>query len=69
MFGANNIVKTSDKEKWVYNDYVIAFDGVGIWNFGYDFIKNIVIFGVDNCSLSRTDNRKNNLLLLSEGPT
>ena len=53
----------------MYNDYVIAFDGVGIWNFGYDFIKNIVIFGVDNCSLSRTDNRKNNLLLLSEGPT
>ena len=69
MFGANNIVKTSDKEKWVYNDYVIAFDGVGLWNFGYDFTKYIVIFGVDNCSLFRTDNRKNNLLLLSEGPT
>ena len=26
MFVATNIVKSSDKEKWLYSDYGIAFD-------------------------------------------
>ena len=29
-----NIVKNSDKSKYVYNGYGIAFDGAGSWNFG-----------------------------------
>ena len=29
VFGATNIVKTSDKEKWVYSGYGIVFDGAG----------------------------------------
>ena len=38
-------------------------------NFGNDFARNFVIFGVDNSSLSHTNIRKNNFLLLHEGPS
>ena len=31
MFVATNIVKSSDKEKWLHSDYGIAFDGGGLW--------------------------------------
>ena len=29
MFVASNIVKNSDKEKWIYSGFGIAFDGTG----------------------------------------
>ena len=69
MFGVTNIVKNSDKEKWVYIGYGAAFDGTGSWNFGNDLVKNVVIFCVDNSSSSHADNCKNNLLVLGEDPT
>ena len=28
LFGATNVVKNIDKEKWVYSGYEIAFDGI-----------------------------------------
>ena len=31
--------------------------------------RNVVIFGVDYSSLSQTNNRKNNVLVLGKGPT
>ena len=55
LFGATNIVKNRDKSKYVYIGYGIAFDGA---DFGNDFASNVVIFGVDNSSLSRTDNHE-----------
>ena len=63
MFGAINIVKNSDKSKY------IAFGGAGSWSFGNDFTRYVVIFGVDNSLSSHTDNRKNNFLVLGEGLT
>ena len=69
MFGATNIVKNSDKSKWVYTGYGIAFDGEGSWSFGNDFDKNVIIFCVDNSSSSHADNHKNNFSMLGEGPT
>ena len=36
LFGATSIVKNSNKEKWVYSAYGIAFDGKGEWSFGND---------------------------------
>ena len=69
LFVATNTIKSNDKERWVYSGYGIAFDGVGSWNFGNDFAGNFVIFGVDNSSSSHDDNRKNNFLVLGEGPT
>ena len=60
LFGATDIVKNSDKDKWVYSGYGIAFGGKGTWNFGNDYAKNVTIFGVDNSSSSHADNHKNN---------
>ena len=37
--------------------YGIAFDGKGMWSFGNDFTRNVIIFGVDNSSSSHADNR------------
>ena len=62
FFRATNIVKNSDKSKYVYGRYGIAFDGLGSWSLGF--------FGVDNeSSSSHTDNRKNNFLILGEAHT
>ena len=48
MLGATNIVKNSDKSKYVHSGYRIAFHGQGGWNFGDDSARNIINFGVDN---------------------
>ena len=69
MFGATNIVKNSDQEKYVYSGYRITFDSAGSWNFGNDFTGNAVIFQTDNSSSSHSESRKNNFLVLGEGPT
>ena len=53
----------------MYGSYGIAFDGACFCSFDNDFARNIVIFGVDNSLSSHADNRKNNFLVLSEGPT
>ena len=36
LFRATNIVKNSNKEKYVYSGYRIAFNGKGDWSFGND---------------------------------
>ena len=48
LFGATNKLKNSDKAKWVYSGYGIAFYGADSWSFGNDFARNVVLFGVDN---------------------
>ena len=52
FFGATNIVKNIDKEKYVYSGYVITFDSAGLCNFDNDFTRNVIIFGDDNSSLA-----------------
>ena len=69
MFGSTNIVKHNDKEKYVYTGYGIPFDGKGSWSFNDEFVRKVVIFGVDNSSSSHTKNLKNGLLILGEGDT
>ena len=70
MFGATNIVKNSDKAKWVYNSYETASDGTALWNFGNDFARNIIIIsGVENSSSSHAYNCKNIFLVLAKDPT
>ena len=51
MLGANNLVKNSDKEKWVYSGYGITFDAAGSWHFGNYLFRNVVIFVVGNIHL------------------
>ena len=48
LFGATDIVKNGEKEKRVYSGYGKVFDGAGLWNFGNDNARNVVIFGADN---------------------
>ena len=47
----------------------ITFDNARSWSFDNDSARNFIVFGVDNSSSSRADNRKNNSLVLGEGPT
>ena len=53
LFGATNVVKNSDKLKYIYSGYGKTFDSGSSWSFDNDFARNI----------------KNNFLILSEGPT
>ena len=66
MFGATNVVKNNDKEKYVYSGYKIAFDAKGEWSFGNTPARNVIIFGLHHRSASHTDNLKNDFLILGE---
>ena len=69
LFGATNIVKNSDKEKYVYSGYEITFDSAGSQSFGNSTTRNVIIFGVDNCSSLHVNNLKYNFLILGLDPT
>ena len=69
LFGAANIVKNSDKEKYVYSGYRITFDSVGLWSFDNDIARNVISFSVDDSSPSHSENRKNNLFNIRWSPT
>ena len=43
LFGAANIVRNSDKEKYVYSGYGIIFDSAGFWSFNNDVARNVII--------------------------
>ena len=68
LFGATNIIKNSGKEKHVHSGYEITFDSAGSWGFDNDFARNAIIFSADNRSLSHSDNRKDDFLILGWGP-
>ena len=53
----------------MYSSCGIAFDRSSWWSFVNDIARNVIIFDVDNNSSSHSDNRKNNFLILGEGPT
>ena len=66
LFGATNLVKNSDKGKYVYSGYGITIDSACSWSFDGNFSRNVIIFDVDNSSSFHSDNRKNNFLILVE---
>ena len=68
LFEATNIVRNSEKEKYVNSGYGIIFDSAGSWRFDNDFAGNVIIFVTDNSS-SHSDNRINNFSILEEGLT
>ena len=69
MFGVTNIVKNSDKDKWVYSGYGIAFDGEDWSSFGNYTARYVIISGVNNSSSSYVDNLKKKFLIADKGPT
>ena len=60
LFEATNMVKNSDKEKYVYSGYGITFNSAASWSFDNNFARNVIIFDVDNSSSFHSDNCKNN---------
>ena len=68
-FGATNIVKNSDKEKYVYKEHEITFDSGGSWSFDNCTARNVIIFGVDRSSSLYDNNCKNNFFVLGLGTT
>ena len=64
LFGAFNLVKSSDKEKYVHNGYGLTFDSASSWSFVNGTTKKVIIFDVDNSLLSQVYNCKNNFLIL-----
>ena len=59
LFVATNIVKNSDKEKYVYSGYGITFSSRVSWSFDNGTARNFIIFGVDSSSSLHVDSRKN----------
>ena len=59
LYGATNIIKHGDQEKYVCGGYEITFDSTGLWDFDNDFNSNVIIVVVDNSSSSHSDNGKN----------
>ena len=68
LLGATNIVKNSDKEKYVSSGYGKTFDSAGSWSYDNDFATNVISFGVDDNSSSHSGNFKSKFLVLGEGP-
>ena len=68
LFGADSIVKNSDKENFVYGGYGITFDSTDSWNFDNETARNVIVFLVDNSSSTHSNNRNNEFLVLDEGP-
>ena len=64
-----NFIFCAVKEKYVYCGYGITFDSARSWSFYNDLDRNVIIFDVDNTLSSHSDNRKNNFLVLGDGPT
>ena len=49
--------------------YDLDSASVGSWSFDNDFAGDVIISGADNSSSSHSDNRKNDCLILGQGPT
>ena len=51
-------MKNRDKEKYAYSGYGVKLDSASSWSFSNEFVRNVMIFGVDDSSSSCFDNRK-----------
>ena len=69
LFGTVKLVRNAIKGKFTYNGTGIAFDGEDSKSLCNVYARNVIIFDVNNCSSSHINNRKNNFLVLGEGPT
>ena len=65
LFGAVNLTKNGDIDKYKYSGYGIGFDRHGSFSFPGTWLgKNLIIFGVDMSSSTKIDNRKKDILIL-----
>ena len=68
LFWATNIVKESDKEKYVISVCEITLDSAGSLNVDNYVARNFK-FGVDSSLPSHSDSCKNKFLILGAGPS
>ena len=63
LFGAVSLTKNADIDKYGYSGYGIRFDRHGRFSFpGTGLGRNVLIFGVDMSSSTKTDKRKKYIL-------
>ena len=69
FFGAVNLTKNADINKYGYSGYGIGFDRKSNFSFpNGTFGQNVIIFGVDKSSSAHVDNKKKDILILGNGP-
>ena len=69
LFGAVKLTKNADIDKSGYSGYGIGVDRHGRFSFGNGVGESIIIFGVDMSSLTKIENKKNDILILGKGLT
>ena len=70
LFGAVNLTKNADIDKYGYSGYGIGFDRRLSYSFaGSGFGQNLLLFAADMCSSSHIGNKKKDILVLGKGPT
>ena len=69
LLASVKLTKNADIDKYGYSRYGIGFDRETSFSFGNEVGKNVIIFGVDMSSSTKTDNRTKDILILGEGPT
>ena len=70
LSGVVILVKDADIDKYKYSGYSTGFDIKGTFSFSASgFGKNIIIFGADMSSSVHVDSKKEDILILGEGPT
>ena len=59
-----------DNNKYKYSEYGIGFDRKGFFfsHHSGGTGKNVITFGVDMSSSTKTDNRKKDIIILGKGP-
>ena len=64
------MTKNADIDKYGYTGHGTGFDRHGSFSFpGTGLGRNVIIFGVDMSSSTKTDNKKKDILILGKGPT
>ena len=67
MFSTVSLTKNADIEKYKYSGYGIRLDRKGKFSVGNGFGRNCIIFGVDMSSSVHVENKKEDILIISEG--
>ena len=70
LFGAVELIKNTNFEKYKYSRYGIGFDRPGTFSFSIGGLGcNVIIFRVDMSSSILVNNKKKYILILFEGLT
>ena len=67
LFGAMQITKNADTDKYKYKGYGICFDGGGLFSIGnINNGRSVIIFGVHENSVIHSNNKENNIFIMGD---